>query len=106
MGWSISHGNSIRGTNYRSGTAMYEVGQHVVRIVTPADWRDVERLFYLANHADGPFSIQPRKARRMAEVLRAAAEHRSMSRDLKEGVEELADAADRAADARQRWKWR
>ncbi|MFD5384283.1 hypothetical protein ACFWMG_04800 [Streptomyces sp. NPDC127074] len=105
MGWSISHGNIPRGTNYRSATAMYEVGQQVAHVVTAKEWRTVEKLFRLANSGDGPFSIPHREAGKMAAVLREAAAHRLMPRSFVANVRELADAAQRAATARQPWEW-
>lgn len=112
MGWSISHGNSARGTNYRSGGAMCDVGQQVAHVVTAKEWRTVEKLFKLANSGDGPFSIPPREAGKMAAVLRKAASHQLMPRSfvgdslvIAEAVRELADAAQRAATARQPWEW-
>ena len=105
MGWSISHGNSPRGTNYRSAGAMVEVGQQVAYLVTGAEWRTVKKLFKLANSGDGPFSIPPREAGEMAAVLRKAASHQMMPRSFVAGVREVADAAQRAATARQPWEW-
>ncbi|MGW3427948.1 DUF7739 domain-containing protein [Streptomyces melanosporofaciens] len=105
MGWSISHGNSPRGTNYRSATAMYEVGQQVAHVVTGREWRTVEKLFKLANSGDGPFTIPHREAGQMALVLRKAAAHRLMPRTFTANVRELAKAAQRAATARQSWEW-
>ena len=111
MGWTISHGNSTRGTNYRSAGAMHDVGQQVAHIVTGKEWRTVEKLFK-AQHADGPFSIPPREAGKMAAVLRKAAAHPLMPRSFvgdslvsADAVRELADAAQRAATARQPWEW-
>lgn len=113
MGWTISHGNSTRGTNYRSGGAMSDVGQQVAHVVSGRDWRTVQKLFKLANSSDGSFSIPPREAGKMAAVLRKAADHPMMptrfvgdSLVSADAVRELADAAQRAAAARQPWEWR
>lgn len=112
MGWSISHGSSPRGANYRSASAMHEVGQQVAHLVSGSDWRTVRKLFKLANSGDGPFTIPPREAGKMAGVLRKAASHPLMPRRFVGGslvsadaVRELADAAQRAATARQTWEW-
>ena len=112
MGWSISHGNSPRGTNYRSASAMHDVGKQVAHLVSGREWRTVAKLFNLANSGDGPFSIPPREAGKMATVLRKAADHPLMpARFIGESlvsaaaVRELADAADRAASTRQPWRW-
>lgn len=105
MGWSISHGNSPRGTHYRSAGAMFEVGQQVAHIVSAGEWRMVEPLFRLANHADGPFAIPARDAKRMAGVLYKAASHKLMPRTDRGAVRELADAAQRAATSGQSWEW-
>lgn len=112
MGWSISHGNSPRGMNYWSAGAMCEVGQQVAHVVSGSDWRIVRKLFRLANSSDGPFTISHREAGRMAAVLRKAAGHPMMPADFQGdglvsagAVRELADAAQRAASARQPWEW-
>lgn len=113
MGRSISHGNGARGTIYRSGSAMHEVGQQVAHLVTASDWRVVKDLFHLAQRADGPFSIPASKAGPMAAVLRKAADHPLMPATFQgdglvsaPAVRELADAAGRAAAAREPWEWR
>lgn len=105
MGWSISHGNSPRGTNYRSAGAMVEVGQQVAHLVTGAEWRTVKKLFKLANSGDGPFAISHRDAGRMAAVLHKAAGHPKMPVSFQGPIREVADAAQRAASARQPWEW-
>ncbi|MFJ4637582.1 hypothetical protein ACIP69_18400 [Streptomyces hygroscopicus] len=112
MGWTISHGNSQRGKNYRSAGAMHDVGQQVAHIVTAKEWRTVEKLFKLANSGDGPFTIPHREAGKMAAVLRKAASHPLMPRSFvgdslvsADAVRELADAAQRAATVRQSWEW-
>lgn len=105
MGWSISHGNSPRGTNYRSAGAMCEVGQQVAHVVSGSDWRAVRKLFKLANSGDGPFTISHGDAGRMALVLRKAAGHPKMPVSFREPIREVADAAQRAAAARQPWEW-
>ncbi|MGW4075988.1 DUF7739 domain-containing protein [Streptomyces asiaticus] len=100
MGWSNSHD-----TASRSATAMYEVGQQVAHVATAKEWRTVEKLFKLANSGDGPFTIPHREAGKMATVLREAAAHRLMPRTFTANVREIADAAQRAATARQPWEW-
>ncbi|MCQ8831777.1 DUF7739 domain-containing protein [Streptomyces malaysiensis] len=100
MGWSTSHD-----TTHRSADAIQEVGQQVAHVATGKDWRTVQPLFQLANRADGPFTIPAREAGRMAAVLEKAAGHSLMPIAWRTEVASLADAAQRAATARQPWEW-
>lgn len=100
MGWSNSHD-----TTYRSATLMHEASRHVSYVVSAGDWRTVRNLFQFANTGDGPFQIPHRDAGRMAGVLRKAAGHPKMPVSFQGPIRELADAAQRAASARQSWEW-
>lgn len=103
MGWTISHGTNRWGIITRSYSGMAEFGQQLAHILPGAEWRTVAVIF---NRGSGdPFSIPPKEAARMATVLRKAGNHRLMSRDWAPTAHELADAADRAAVARQPWEW-
>lgn len=101
MGWSTSH-DSVN----RSADAMCEVGRHVANVLSAKDWRTVQKLFRLANRADGPFTISAREAGRMAAVLNKAAGHLLMPAAWRGEVVLLAEAAQCAATARQPWEWR
>ncbi len=100
MGWS-------NGGAYRSATGMYELSTHMSHVLTGAQWRIVQPLFHLAEHADnGPFRIQPGDAAGMAQVFRAAADHRLMPEFWATSARQLADVADRHAQNGQPWEWR
>lgn len=95
MGWTISHG--IRNT--RSATTIHNLAQHLAHVLPASDWRTIEPVF-------GDRSGDPHNdARRIAAVLRRAASHRKMPRDWGQLAREFADAAQKAANARQAWEW-
>lgn len=100
MGWSISHGVQ----NTRSATTIHNLAQHLAHVLSAADWRIVEPVF--GGRADGPFRVPHNDARQIAAALRRAVSHRKMPADWGALAREFADAAQKAADARQAWEWR
>lgn len=98
MGWNNNGA-------YRSATAMDELGQHMRRIVTPAQWGTIAPLFRQANCAGGPFKVSPADTARYAEVFRAAADHPQMHVFWATSARELADVAERHARTGKPWEW-
>ncbi|SHL75228.1 hypothetical protein [Streptomyces yunnanensis] len=100
MGWTISHGVQ----NTRSATTIHNLAQHLAHVLSASDWRAIEPVF--GYRSGDPFQVPHADARRLAAVLRRAANHRKMPADWGALARELADSAERAASARQPWKWR
>ncbi|MER0450155.1 hypothetical protein ABR738_37395 [Streptomyces sp. Edi4] len=104
MGWNISHGSNAQGEVRRSYTTVHNLGQQLAHVLSAGDWRQIAHLF---NRRSGdPFTIPPAEAGRIATVLERAAEHRLMPPDWAEDIQLLAEAADRAAEAEEPWRWR
>ncbi|MEU3990112.1 hypothetical protein AB0F24_17345 [Streptomyces platensis] len=99
MGWTISHG--IRNT--RSATTIHNLAQHLAHVLPASDWRIIEPVF--GDRSGDPFRIPHNDARQIAAVLRRAANHRKMPADWGDLAREFADAAQKAANARQSWEW-
>ncbi|MFD8545642.1 hypothetical protein [Streptomyces sp. NPDC059649] len=100
MGWTISHGV----TKSRSATTLNTLAQHLAHVLPASDWRTLEPVF--GDRPRGPFRVPHNDARQIAAALRRAAGHRKMPADWGALAREFADAAQKAADARQAWEWR
>lgn len=103
MGWNISHGTDQYGQMSRSYTQMSNLGQQIANALT---WRDRRKVRHLFDRRSGdPFTVPPAEARRIAQILRTAAQHRRMPADWASDTNLLADTAHRAAAAGQAWEW-
>lgn len=102
MGWNISHGQ--RGEIRRSAATMHNLSQHVAHVLTAREWQTVKALF--DRPSGDPFWLHPHDAARVAPLLHKAGNHRLMPANWAGLAHELADAAHRAADAGQNWRWR
>lgn len=105
MGWDISHGTDRNGEIQRSHTTISNLAQAVADVLPGRDWRILAPVLNYRS-GDAFFSVPAAEAGRIAGLLRKAASHRRMPRDWGDLARELADAADRAANARQSWEWR
>lgn len=101
MGWTISHGTAthIR----RSYTSIAQLGDQLAHVLPGRDWRVLAPRF--ARRSEAWITVSHRDAGGMARALRAAADHRKMPADWARLARELADAAQKAANARQAWEW-
>ncbi|MEU7240308.1 DUF7739 domain-containing protein [Streptomyces sparsogenes] len=100
----ISHGSDDRGEECRSANSIALLGQHLAHVLPSSDWRTIAFLFN-GNLRDVAV-VMPRKAGKIAAVLRRGAQHRLMPPDWAKDAQALADAAGRAAAARELWEWR
>lgn len=103
MGWNISHGTNQYGEMRRSCTTMDNLGKQLSHVLPARTWRTLKPLF--ARRSGDPFTVSPRDAGRMADALRAAARNQLLPTDWSLTAVELAEAAARAAAARQPWEW-
>ncbi|MGW2010876.1 DUF7739 domain-containing protein [Streptomyces nigrescens] len=103
MGWNISHGTDRNGEVLASYSHMDSLCKNLAHNLPASQWRVLKPAFTLPSER---FRISPRDAGRMADVLRTAATHRLMSAEFTQTARDLADAASRAANARQPWEWR
>lgn len=104
MGWTIDHagyGETLRW----SAKQLDNLSKQIAHAVTAAQWRIVLPLFDQAQRADGPFEITWREAAPIADVLHLAACSSLMPEDWADFTHTLAAAADRAAKAREPWRW-
>ncbi|MGW2920399.1 DUF7739 domain-containing protein [Streptomyces angustmyceticus] len=104
MGWTISHGTEANGLISPSYRSISVLGQHLAYVLPARDWRSMAPAF--GNRSGDPFTVPAAKAAHIAGLLRVAAGHRLMPHDRAQLARQLADAADRAAKARQPWEWR
>ncbi|MCX4720008.1 hypothetical protein OG818_30255 [Streptomyces virginiae] len=102
MGISISHGS--QGEERRSGLSIQQLGQHLAHVLTARDWNQVRHLF--DGSFGGDLDIEPTHAGRIADILRAAAEHHLMPEGWAREADLFANAARRASRAGEPWTWR
>jgi hypothetical protein len=99
MGICISHSTG----QSRSALTISNLGEQLAHVLPARDWRQISHLFG-GRFADVA-SIPPRQAGQIAAILRQAARHRLMPTDWADLATVFADAAARAAEARQSWTW-
>ncbi|MFF8784809.1 hypothetical protein [Streptomyces sp. NPDC015125] len=104
MAWNISHGTDRNNEVLASYSHMGSLREHLAHVLSSREWRVLKPAFGM--RTGDPFSVFPRDAGRMATVLTAAATHRLMPAEFAKTARDLADAAGRAANARQPWEWR
>ncbi|GAA2803184.1 hypothetical protein [Streptomyces showdoensis] len=102
MGWNISHGGTRYGFSY-SGVAMLR--DHIKDAATRSERRLLDTV--LAKRSSDPFSIPPRDARRMGDVLLAVADRLPVAGgdDWQGMARQIGESAIRAADANEPWRW-
>ncbi|MFJ3950296.1 hypothetical protein ACIPXV_09525 [Streptomyces libani] len=105
MGWTISHGTDRNNEIDCSYTTISNLAKAVADVLPGRDWRILAPVLNESS-GDGRFSVPAAEAGRIATLLRKAARHRRMPQNWGGLARELADAADRAANARQPWEWR
>lgn len=103
MGINVSHGANAYGEERRSATTIGNLGQQLCNVLSGRDWAKVAHLF--DGHVRTPVTVQPTHAREIAAILHRAATHRLMPRDWASDAAAFANAAGRAASARQLWTW-
>lgn len=103
MVWNISHGTDRNNEVCTSYSHMGDLRDHLAHVLPAREWRVLKTAF--GPRAGDPFQVSAKDAGRMAPILRGAAAHRLMPPGFAETARDLADAADRAAAARQPWKW-
>ena len=103
MGINVSHGANAYGEERRPATTIANLGQQLCNVLPGRDWAKVAHLF--DGHVRTPVTVQPRQAREIANILRHAANHRLMPRGWARDAAAFANAAGRAADAREPWTW-
>lgn len=103
MGWTISHGTDRNNEIDCSYTTISNFAQAVADVLPARDWRTLAPVLN-DRSGDGRFSVPAAEASRIAGLLRKAAGQRRMPSDWADLARELADAADRAANARQVWE--
>ncbi|MFF6847118.1 MULTISPECIES: hypothetical protein [Streptomyces] len=101
---TISHGTNKYGEEAFSATTIANLGQHLAHVLSSRDWRTVAFLFN--GQLRGPVTVPPRKAGQVSAALGRAVGHPLMPRGVwTEYAQAFADAAQRAATARQPWEW-
>lgn len=107
MTWTISHGTPggrFDGYHSRSYSQVADWRDAVLGLGIHLSDRDVVALEPLLKRRSGdPFSVRPRQAAAIAGALRQHS-HR-MPPAQREMTETLAAAAQRAADAGEKWRW-
>lgn len=104
MAWNISHGTDRNNEVLTSYSHMGSLCEHLTHVLSSREWRVLKPAF--GTRSGDPFRISPKDAGRMATVLHAAATHHLMPAEFARTARDLADAANRAANARQPWEWR
>lgn len=103
MGINVSHGSNPWGEERRSALTIENLGHQLAHVLPARDWNQVRHLF--DGHFCGELAIDPATAGRIADILRAAAEHHLMPREWAREADKFANAARRASRAGETWNW-
>lgn len=103
MGWNISHGSNAYGEERRSYGTVSNLATQLAHVLPASDWNSIRHLF---NRGSGdPFDVPAHEAAGIARVLRKAASSRLMPAEWETEARLFADAAGRAANSGQPWRW-
>lgn len=104
MGMHISHGTNQYGQIYRPYTGIAELGRDLAYVPPSRDWRTVRYLFDGKRKSDDEL-VSPATARKIAAILRKAADDPKISPDGAKDAREFATAAEYAARLGEPWTW-